>query len=263
MSNYNIENYLDTKDIPELFKRTTYILRNICVTNQRLIEYDMKDAGLSIIREYKMLPASTIKYLSNLPSKLKHIEIGKICEKDDEFNKTFNDHFKNVRINFLLQNNLDDDKIISIKRDAIFLKSSRVRKTHFGEHIHFAIKNSYSSYVSTDTYELYYSAKKLDIKGYSNKTHILWSYLHELLRYKEVVSSEKYYQLLTEFRSQYVNLELPVECYRGIDSNQYVIKTKVLHIELDDITDELTENSPLYIMENYEKIILPFIRLTV
>ena len=78
-----------------------------------------------------------------------------------------------------------------------------------------------------------------------------------------MVSPEKYYQLLTEFRSQYVNLELPVECYRGIDSNQYVIKTKVLHIELDDITDELTDNSPLYIMENYEKIVLPFIRLTV
>ena len=132
-----------------------------------IIEYDMKDAGFNIIKEYRLLPERTIKDLEMLGKGIdRHIAIGKMQGKDKEFSDRLSQKFAEMRAVFIDSNSLADSDIISVKKDAIFtIKECDV--TMFGN-IHFAEKNRYSSYIrfsNIGDIEIYYSDNGMDIKG--------------------------------------------------------------------------------------------------
>lgn len=137
-----------------------------------IIEYDMKDAGFNIIKEYRLLPERTIKDLEMLGKGIdRHIAIGKMQGKDKEFSDRLSQKFAEMRAVFIDSNSLADSDIISVKKDAIFaIKECDV--TTFGN-IHFAEKNRYSSYIrfsNIGDIEIYYSDNGMDVKGLGEST---------------------------------------------------------------------------------------------
>lgn len=138
--------------------------------DQEIIEYDMQDAGFSLIQQFNLLPDEKIKELTKLGKGLtRHIEIGKLQGSDPNFSKALSNKFADLRTIFIQMNKLTDDDILSVKKDAIFT-IGKCSKTKFGS-IQFVPKNVYTSYIrfpNINNLEIYYSADQIDVKGISD-----------------------------------------------------------------------------------------------
>lgn len=135
--------------------------------NESITEYDMKDAGFSIIKAFKLLPEQKIRELEFMGKGLKrHKAIGILQRDDKSFSNQLLDKFAYVRDVFVQANALTSDDIISVKKDAFFTIKECTR-LNFGQ-VTFAAKNHYTSYIrfpNTNNVEVYYSESKMDIKG--------------------------------------------------------------------------------------------------
>ena len=146
---------------------TTYLNPDIeYLFDHPIYEYDIKNAGFSIINEFHLLSQDIIRDLSKMEKMKQTIEIGKLQRDDKEFSKRLLEKFAYCRKIFLMENDIQDDEIISVKKDAFFI-TKKCFKTKFGM-TQFRIKNEYSSYlrfVENHNIELYYNDETLDIKG--------------------------------------------------------------------------------------------------
>lgn len=213
--------------------------------NDEIIEYDIQDAGFSLIKQYKLLPDEKIKELILLgKGKERHIAIGLLQRDDKEFTKRLMDKFAEIRKIFLAVNNLTDENIISVKKDAIFT-TKYCPKTKFNDII-FAEKHHYTSYIrfpNINNLELYYSTKGIDVKGMNDHAvnrHRL--YMMEFIRkYINMIESKnpRVRRYVMDFIMQYKSLELD-EAY---------------YLEFNNISKEL---NPLF---NFQNIIIPMAQI--
>lgn len=139
--------------------------------NTEIIEYDMSEAGFSLIREYDLLPQSVIEKLNTQSKKNRHISIGKIEVRDKILVERKKEAFIKAREMFMTANDLEQDHILAIKKDAIFV-TKKCPNQKFGTYIDFRKKNMYSSYVAlTRVVDLLYAVgldtetSKIDVKG--------------------------------------------------------------------------------------------------
>ena len=168
------------------YKKSTWLNPNIeYLFNADIIEYDMKDGGFSLIKQFNLLPQEKIKELERIDKGImRHIEVGKLQRENKEFSKALNDKFAEVRRIFIASNELTDNDIISVKKDAIFT-TKPCKRVNFGK-VHFADKNHYTSYIrfpNINNIEIYYGDNGIDIKGMGDiavNTHRL--YLIEFLK---------------------------------------------------------------------------------
>ena len=149
----------------ELYNRTMYLNKNIeYLFGHSIVEYDMKSAGFSIIKKYKLLDEATIEALENLPKHVRHVAIGKL-DRDNEVVKEGLKHgFRESRKLLFEANNLEDDDVLSIKKDAIFVIGKELTNLEFGE-VRFDKKNVYDSYIYLNKYEFYMNSDHCDCKG--------------------------------------------------------------------------------------------------
>lgn len=202
------------------YHKTTWLNPNIeYLFDDTIIEHDLRDAGFSIIKQYKLLPESKIRELEALGKGIeRHIIIGKIQGEDKEFSKALSNKFAEIRSLFISANNLDDNKILAVKKDAIYT-IGECNKTRFGN-LEFARKNVYSSYIrfpNIQNLEIYYSEDNIDIKGMSDSSvnrHRL--YMLEFIR--EIISllemrDPKAKRIIKRFISEYKNHRLDEEYY--------------------------------------------------
>lgn len=148
--------------------KSTWLNPNIeYLFNDDIIEYDIHDAGFSLIQQYQLLPPEKIKELERIPRGIqRHIQVGVLQRDDKEFSKQLTDKFTEVRALFMMMNQLKDDSIVSVKKDAIYT-IGKVKRTTFGK-VKFMEKNHYSSYIrfpDITNLELYYGENGIDVKG--------------------------------------------------------------------------------------------------
>ena len=154
--------------------------------NTEINEWDIRDAGFSIIKQFKLLPDNEIERLELMGKGLdRHKAIGCIERDNKDFAKELSRKFGEVRKIFIEYNHINpDDDIISVKKDAIFMIGNP-KRSKFGL-VEFRPKNTYSSYLrfsNINNLEIYYRGVEMDIKGMSDvsvRVHRL--YMYEFLR---------------------------------------------------------------------------------
>ncbi len=154
-----------------LYKSDTFVNDNIFyLFNKTIYEYDIKSAGYNLSRAYKLLPEEKLEELGRFKKDRRTIEIGNIQRSNPEYKEQLKQAFEEARRMFFEANDLQEDEIISIKKDAIFTtKYCKFQK--FLNYIEFRPKNEYSSYIRLNKkIELYYSQSQLDIKGLGDDT---------------------------------------------------------------------------------------------
>jgi hypothetical protein len=150
-----------------LYEHDTYLNTNIFyLFNTEIVEYDLKEAGFNIIKEYNLLP-EMIKSLSEMDKEKRKIQIGNYQRDNEDLKEKLKLGFIDARKTFFKTNDIDDNDVISIKKDAIFIhKRNKSIKEKVGKYLDFRVKNNYSSYIRLNSrVELYYNSEKLDIKG--------------------------------------------------------------------------------------------------
>jgi len=225
--------------------KSTYTNPNIeYLFNSEIIEYDMQDAGLSIIKTYGLLPKVDIQSLEGLDKDARNRQVG-ILQINNKFLKdSLLEKFAEMRKLFIEANDLTDHRIISVKKDAIYV-IGECKNLKFGKVV-FVKKNEYSSYIrlaANNNIEIYYKDRTLDIKGIGDITlnrHRLYlmEFLDKIISDIEMknVSVKRY---IVKFISDYKAMRLEDGFY----------------LEFNNMSRDI---NPIY---NYEKVIVPLVQI--
>jgi hypothetical protein len=89
------------------------------LTNVSIVEYDMQDAGFSIIKEHKLLSPAVINQLEQVPKAIRTVQIGQLQKEDTLFGSALTEMFAYHNQKFIEDNQLDETSILRITRDSI------------------------------------------------------------------------------------------------------------------------------------------------
>lgn len=242
-----------------------------------IVEWDMKRAGINLMREYELLPESEIDRLESIKKYDADVEIGNMQRNGKLSSEKLEKAFTEVMEKFLKLNNLEiATDIISIKKDAAFVINKTVKVDKIGNFIQFVPKNKYQRYLFIKPLEFYITTDwKMDIKGLSSdsktresilKAHEngMLNFIRTFLEYAEMtrLDKRKMYEFLHEFVVLYKKKELDFDYYREFNiSNKYRYQFLGSETLADNIDDSML--SKVNIEYNYINIIMPLIDLVI
>lgn len=234
------------------------------ITSAYIVEYDIKSAGFNMLISARALTNTQIEYLSSLPKKERNIKIGLLQKDNPELKSILKNQFYKYRSEFIESNNIKDNNIITVKKDAFFLVNAKVTNTIF-DNIEFRIKNSYSSYYRLDNFiEIFYNQRddKIDIKGFTHvKEHekYMIKFIKKIIKLNEI-SKESACRYLYKFANDYRKLKLPIGFYREFNEiSQFRLKYKFAANSI--FINNFEDKEEIDITYNYIHVILPFIKL--
>ena len=231
-----------------------------------IIEYDMKRAGLSIIKENKLLDDDVITSLEKKDKKTADIEIGKLNYKIRGFSRTLEDLKTKYRVQFGMMNDLVDTDIISVKSDAIFTKKYCLN-TQITENILFREKNTYHALLKLGNLELYWNEDTghIDVKGIADdKVKLHQDYL--LKDISDIISRMASYDTrhalrkIVKLMDDYKFKRLPVGYYREFNSDsKYILYLEDNVGSVSDVGQSYIDR--LVINYNYVNVLIPLLDL--
>jgi len=245
-----------------------YVNENIGLLKSVIREYDMREAGFSLIKEYGLLKPSKIEYLEkNFTKKERTIEIGKLQKSNEKLAERMMAAFREARVKFCDLNDIENDDILSIKKDAIFLIKKQCKHLKLSDNIEFSMKSRYSSYCYLNKMEFYYSVwnGNFDIKGATDKEHPLLKHICSIIKLNEKTSNkELIFKQLQKLRIDYLERRLPIEYYRELNPNNmfkmsehYTRYALYLEETSEDFLDQID------ISFNYINFIIPLISILI
>lgn len=251
-------------EVSKLYKRSLYLNDNLqYIFSSEIIEYDMQSAGFNLTKYFKLLPEDKIEHLSRLPKKERQIQEGLYQKENKVYKQKLAEKFIEARRMFFEANNIQDDQVLSIKKDAIIMLR-RCDKTTFGN-IVFAEKNVYSSYLYLNKVEFYFNRHTVDIKGIDDDKlvehrNFMIAFLHRFTEMMEVSAEKHTISFVKNFMMAYKERELPIGYYRELNSSaMFRLKVKYLNNTVGVRT--IGEVDKLDIGYNFTRYIVPLISI--
>lgn len=245
--------------------------------NSSIIEWDMKRAGPSLIKEFGLLPKDEIEQLELLPKLDCDIAIGKRQIKDKIFSSRLEQAFTDSMNLFLDSNGIDREiDVISIKKDACFVINKKITHSDFGKYIHFVNKNQYHAYMHIHPLEMYFKRNgEVDIKGLvgdkKKRTEIIKLHEDGMINFlfyvvelaeKTNLHPKHMNSFLHDFVNMYKRKELEFDYYREFNiESRFRYRFAGAEVMADHIDESMLQK--VDITYNYINIILPVINLLV
>lgn len=242
-----------------LASKTNYLANYKYLKNVEIQEWDIHHAGWSVLKFRHCLPETELNELLSLPKMQRTIREGLLQREHPEIAVIINETLAEVRTAFVADNNVEEERILSIKKDALFLVNTTIKKPIVFDDFEFRRKHSYTSYVNLNKKEFYYDGlfNTLDTKGFDKeiikKNPMFLEEIKTLLRSSEKLTKEQLYKFLVKERSKYLNLKLPLEMYRELDTGAF----RIGNYNLEVINETMKEN--LDISQNYLSYFRPLI----
>lgn len=254
------------------------------VVDHAITEYDIKSGNTSIMHSYPDLfdppiPVEEIERLERMDKQLRVVAVGLMSKRRKGFSQSLETGFNRAVKEFLLTNSLmgDDyghpeeigDRVIDIKRDALFVIGDPVKQTQFGDYIDFRPKNVYRGYFRIKRYEFFINPDTdvVDVKGIDDK--ILPKHENGMLNmirdlYQGMLENigrrEKVSRWMSEFADAYLHKELEFDYYREFNSKStFVLRMGDRSVEMDHIGED--DLPYLDISFNYLNVIIPLINV--
>jgi len=249
-----------------LYERHNYLNKNIAyLVSNEIVEYDIKSAGFNIMKRYKLLEDYKISYLERLNKKQRQIQIGLYIKNDKELGKTLNEKFVEVRRWFFEQNNIQDDDVLSIKKDAI-ITLKRCLNTQL-DNLEFIEKNIYTSYYYLNNMEFYYNRDNIHVKGISDELlelhkEYMLDFLHDFFKMNEISKRKKVVELLNDFAFYYKDRKLEMGYYRELNKQSLFRLRDNLFNNTLGIKD-VGDISKIDIGYNYFNYVVPLISILI
>lgn len=228
-----------------IYNKHNYINKNVLsIRDVYIREYDIKSAGLNIIYHKNYITEKEYNILKNMDKTKRNVTIGKWLRSNKEVNKVMMDEFIEIRRKFFEANEIQDDEVLSIKKDAIFLVNKEVFNLDIDGYI-FIKKHEYTDYFRIDNKEFYYDKynDKLDIKGLpeesKNENNPLIKVTKELFKLGK--NKDNIFRLLIELKTNYLEFKLDKEYYKDLLTNTYNFDICGNLRSLDEIPDDLKQ----------------------
>lgn len=222
-----------------LYQRSSYLLDIDFLINNTIYEYDLSKANISILRESNIISEDFYCKMYNANKNKREVTIGKMIRKDRRIGEALEAGFVQARQMFFDANDVEDNDVLSIKKDAIFLLRP-ANYTHFLNKLDFVQKNLYTSFyrIPASRLEFYYSRhpvtheEKLDVKGLGKlQIPLHEQYMLEFLSVLFFIAETDILDALdtiTRFIELYKRREVDLGFYRTFDPNsKFVIASSV------------------------------------
>ena len=217
MSLYNEKNY--TIDVPYIF-------------NHYIREYDIAQANINILFSKGVINDYLYNQLSNSDRMIRQVYIGKMIRDNPEIQNILSEGVIEAKQKLFLENEIPDNRILSIKNDAVFIIGMIPKHTEFGN-VRFVHKNTYTSFMKLYSMEVYYGAgmnyEVIDVKGIKDSDLELYhqdflGIIIDYFRYLQKEGAEAAFHYITYIINEYVGRKLPINTYRRFRySNDFVI----------------------------------------
>lgn len=247
----------------ELYTRSEYLNPDILfLFNTGIFEYDLKDAGFNILREFELLPKSKLEKLGKMTKENRKIEIGKLQLKDESLRQSLKEGFTEARRRFFNYFSIQDEDVISIKKDAVFLKRELHSDNKVGEYLNFRMKHEYTSYLRfSKKVEIYINPIRCDVKGinHDNLTHheeYMLDFIRRFVVKMETEPKENVLGYIRRFSDKYKNGDVSIGYYREFNERSSYKTDKGYVNEDMDAMMNVVDNE--YNMIN---VIIPLIRI--
>lgn len=231
------------------------------IKNVKITEWDIKSAGLSVIKFKKLLPDSEISKLENMSKTMRTIREGLFQKEFPFIAESIVKTLEDVRQAFVFLNNIYEEDVLSIKKDAIFVLNKIPNTTIIKDYFTFRPKGVYTSFILLNKNEFLLSTDgSLEVKGISSESisfqkNFLLKDITYLLKMAEKVDKQQMFTILKNYRRKYLNIELPIETYRELDTGMF----RVGEYLTNEIDSSLKSN--MDISQNYMNYILPLISM--
>ena len=254
-----------------LWKKKNY-LAPINFYFNTVYEYDIRQANVSVMRAFKILPDAVLDRLASIPKIDRVVAIGEL-EKDPKYEHLKKDIARGIeyaRHKLFMENRLEDRDILSIKNDAIFTLGKKLKYTEFGP-IEFIMKNRYSMFHKIENVEFYYDSKAKTVSAKGISDSVLDSPDHQkgMLKFLRTVfqlllrdNKDSLREYLIEFTDQYKSRQLPYYYYRELKSDNIYRSRFSIGKHTYNYTEVNQEQvDKLDISFNYNFYVLPLLRL--
>ena len=226
-----------------LYTKHNYTRKDITIIRNTMIrEYDIKSAGLNILYNKEYVDEETYNHLMSIDKLERNIIIGKWLRENTSVNKEMMDEFIRIRKAFFEMNNLEDDNVLAIKKDAIFVIDRVLSGLQFENYL-FVAKDEYTDFILMNKKEYYYNkyTNELVVKGFSQETKEFQKDYYFLLikTLLNIPNPKDRFKCLIIFKDDFLNRRLSKEYYKSIESNAYLFKMAGSLLGMDDIPDNL------------------------
>lgn len=212
------------RNYSDLYKKVRY-LTDLSVVINRITEYDIKSANTSMLRRAGKLPASQLDEIDRLPKDRREVLIGNMIRADSSIYKTIAKGIIRSKQELFEANNIQDDEVLTIKNDAVFIIGRKLKYTEFGP-VLFRPKHVYSVFLNVDGIELYYDKQHDEVTVLGVSDDVLETPDHQVgmlrffcdvMKYLALDNRDKLRKFLIEFVNEYKRKELPVQYYRELN----------------------------------------------
>lgn len=248
----------------KLYKQVNYHA-DIDYFSGYIVEYDMRKANISALLTRGIINQSTYNYLLNVDKQYREVYIGNMIKQDKNIYKEIQAGIIDAKKQFMEANKIEDNDILEIRNDAIYLLTDRPIIQQFGDNYFFAKKSSFTFYFrfyyNKDFFYKFDSLNQKDIievKGISDEKLVLHQeyflkFIADTLYSLERSSTEEVLNSCNEFYNAYLNKQLDNGYYREFNQEScFRISRPTKSFLLEQINDSYKP----YIDINYNLRIL-------
>lgn len=232
-----------------LYENMNYLSTYPFVINNYIREYDLSAANINALYTNGYFDKSTYNLFKSYDKKKREVEIGLLIKRDSRVYEIISSGIINAKKLLFESNNIQDNEVLTIKNDAVFIISKELVNTVFGNY-EFKCKNLYNTYLRILDLEIYYRDSLnsddifFDIKGISDDKLYLHTAMVSLI--SEVCYRVQRYDKSDNIRfimniyENFLHRRLPIEYYRNLDSfSKYTIINNIGIYSLDNISNDM------------------------
>lgn len=192
--------------------------------NQYIREYDISKANISVLYHEGVLKKELYDALYVADKLYREIYIGKMELRDPNISVIKAEGIKKFRKLFFEYNQLEDNDILCIKNDAIFVINKQCAYTKF-DNVEFLNKNTYTLFMQLGKLEIYYiydpitNSENIDIKGINDmkleyhRDHII-TFLCDIFYKLQNGGIDDAAKCCSQFLENFLRRELDIGFYR-------------------------------------------------
>lgn len=232
-----------------LYENMNYLSTYPFVINNYIREYDLSAANINALYTNGYFDKSTYELFKSYDKKKREVEIGLLIKRDSRVYEIISSGIINAKKLLFESNNIQDNEVLTIKNDAVFIISKELVNTAFGNY-EFKCKNLYNTYLKILDLEIYYRDSLnsddifFDIKGISDDKLYLHTAMVSLI--SEICYRVQRYDKSDNIRfimniyENFLHRRLPIEYYRNLDSfSKYTIINNIGIYSLDNISNDM------------------------
>lgn len=242
-----------------LYKEKNYTINLGYLFNHYIREYDISKANINVLFAKGVIDQELYNTLYNADRMARQVYVGKMIRGNEKIQEILSEGIIEYKQKFFEANGINDNDIISIKNDAVFILNKYPQVLSF-DNVTFMLKNTYTSFMRLNELEIYYgydlNNEVIDIKGIKDADLEMYhmSFLNILITFFNLIQrsgAQATLEYITSIINQYVNLELPIDYYRRFrSSNDFAINSLTLAYGVMGLPDNIQSKRSIDISYN-------------